>query len=81
LRMSSEDQKGVHILESIVGMAKSMEAPIIVEGVETEEETMFIKSLGCRYVQGYHFYKPMPVADFEKLIGDENNIDTSGFSL
>ncbi|MBQ9458446.1 MAG: bifunctional diguanylate cyclase/phosphodiesterase, partial [Oscillospiraceae bacterium] len=81
LRMSSEDQKGVHILESIVGMAKSMEAPIIVEGVETEEETMFIKSLGCRYVQGYHFYKPMPVADFEKLIGDENNIDTSGFEL
>ncbi len=81
LRMEGDDRKGVQILESIVGMAKSMEAPIIVEGVETQEETEFIKSLGCRYVQGYHFYKPMPVPDFETLIGDENNIDTSGFSL
>ncbi|MBE7004492.1 MAG: EAL domain-containing protein [Ruminococcaceae bacterium] len=81
LRMNSDDLKGVHILESIVGMAKSMEAPIIVEGVETEEETEFIKKLGCRYVQGYRFYRPMLVPDFEALIGDENNIDTSGFSL
>ncbi|MBE7003568.1 MAG: EAL domain-containing protein, partial [Ruminococcaceae bacterium] len=78
---NSDDLKGVHILESIVGMAKSMEAPIIVEGVETEEETEFIKKLGCRYVQGYHFYRPMPVADFETLIGDEDHIDTSGFQL
>ncbi len=81
LRMNSDDRKGVQILESIVNMAKSMEAPIIVEGVETEEETAFIKSLGCRYVQGYHFYKPMPVPDFEALIGDEGNIDTGGFVL
>ncbi len=81
LRMNSEDRKGVQILESIVGMARSMEAPIIVEGVETEEETKFIKSLGCRYVQGYHFYRPMPVEDFEKLIGNEGNIDTGGFNL
>ncbi len=81
LRMSSDDKRGVQILESIVGMAKSMESPIIVEGVETAEETEFIKSLGCRYVQGYHFYKPMPVSEFETLIGDEANIDTSGFQL
>ncbi len=81
LRMNSDDRKGIHILRSIVGMAKSMEAPIIVEGVETQEETEFIKSLGCRYVQGYYFYKPMPVPDFETLIGDEKNIDTGGFSL
>ncbi len=81
LRMSSDDRKGVQILESIVGMAKSMEAPIIVEGVETKEETEFIVSLGCRYVQGYYFFRPMPVADFETLISDEQRIDTSGFSL
>ncbi|MBE7004750.1 MAG: EAL domain-containing protein [Ruminococcaceae bacterium] len=81
LRMNSDDLKGVHILESIVGMAKSMEAPIIVEGVETEEETEFIKKLGCHYVQGYHFYRPMPVPDFEALIGDTGNIDTRGYIM
>jgi len=81
LRMDNDDRKGVQILESIVGMAKSMEAPIIVEGVETEAETQFIKDLGCHYVQGYHFYRPMPVMDFEQLIGNETNIDTGGFTL
>ncbi len=79
LRMNSADRKGVHILESIVNMAKTMGVPIIVEGVETKEETDFISNLGCRYVQGYFFYRPMPVADFEALIGDEENIDTGGF--
>ncbi len=79
LRMSGGDRKGVHILESIVNMAKTMGVPIIVEGVETKEETDFIASLGCRYVQGYHFYRPMPVADFETLIGNPEQIDTGGF--
>ena len=81
LRMEGDDRKGVQILESIVSMAKSMEAPIIVEGVETQEEKDFVRRLGCRYVQGYYFYKPMPVPDFEKLIGDETHIDVSGFGL
>ncbi len=81
LRMGGNDKKGVQILESIVGMAKSMEAPIIVEGVETGEETEFIRNLGCRYVQGYYFFRPMTVTDFEMLISDERNIDASGFVL
>jgi diguanylate cyclase (GGDEF)-like protein len=79
LRMNDGDHKGVHILESIVNMAKTMGVPIIVEGVETKEETEFIKSLGCRYVQGYFFYKPMAVSEFEQLIGDPERIDTGGF--
>ena len=79
LRMNSDDRKGVRILESIVAMARSMEAAIIVEGVETKKESEFIRSLGCRYVQGYYFYRPMSVTDFEALISDEGNLDTEGF--
>ncbi len=79
LRMSDDDRKGVHILESIVNLAKTMGVPIIVEGVETKEESDFIASLGCRYVQGYFFYKPMSVPDFETLIADPERIDTGGF--
>ncbi|MBE7008020.1 MAG: EAL domain-containing protein [Ruminococcaceae bacterium] len=80
LRMNGDDRrKGMQIMESIVNLAKTMGVPIIVEGVETEEETNFLIGLGCRYVQGYHFYRPMAVSDFEKLIADPHNIDTSGF--
>jgi EAL domain-containing protein (putative c-di-GMP-specific phosphodiesterase class I) len=51
LRMNGDDRrKGMQIMESIVNLAKTMGVPIIVEGVETEEETNFLIGLGCRYV-------------------------------
>ncbi|MBO4914192.1 MAG: EAL domain-containing protein [Oscillospiraceae bacterium] len=79
LRMNKGDRKGIQIIESIVDMAKTMGMPIIVEGVETQEEIEFLSSLGCSYVQGYYFYRPMPARDFEKLISAPEKIDTAGF--
>ncbi len=79
LRMNNEDRKGIHIMESIVNMAKTMGVPIIVEGVETRKETTFLASLGCHYVQGYYFYRPMLPEEFEKLISDPQHVDTDGF--
>ncbi|MBR1820385.1 MAG: EAL domain-containing protein [Clostridia bacterium] len=73
------ERKGMHILESIVYMAKTLALPIIVEGVETEAQRDYLMSLGCRYVQGYFFYRPMPPADFEALIADPRNVDDQGF--
>ncbi len=75
----NELSKGVHILESVINMAKVINIPIIVEGVEVKGQRDFLEELGCRYVQGYYYYKPMPVADFEKIIKYENNVDERGF--
>ena len=74
-----ESRKGISILESIVNMAKTMTIPIIVEGVETQEQINFLSDLGCRYMQGYYFHRPMPVEEFEALISDERHIDLGGF--
>ncbi len=73
--------KGIHILESIVDMTKTIAVPLIVEGVETKEQIDFLEGLGCRYVQGYYFNRPMPKDDFIKLIADEKNIDDAGFKV
>ena len=82
LRFNDSDfEKGVHILESIVNMTKTIALPIIVEGVETKSQCEFIENLGCRYVQGFYFYKPMPIEKFEKLISNESNIDTRGLIM
>ena len=70
---------GVQILESVVNMAKQIAIPIIVEGVENKSQCDFLEDLGCRYVQGFYFYKPMPKKDFENLLLDKNNIDERGF--
>lgn len=75
----NEQEKGIGILESVVGMAKQMRIPIIVEGVETQLQENFLMKMGCRYTQGYYYYKPMPIDDFEKLLGDKRNLDLNGF--
>ncbi len=77
----NESRKGISILESIVNMAKTMAIPIIVEGVETIEQINLLADLGCRYMQGYYFYRPMPVEEFEKLISDPRNVDLNGFEF
>ena len=80
LHMEGEDyEKAIHILESVINMAKAIGLPIIVEGVEKKEHADFIESLGCRYIQGYYFYKPMPFKEFENIIADQDKIDTRGF--
>ncbi len=56
------------ILASVVDMSKKLNMPVVAEGVEKEEQVAFLRSIGCDYVQGYYFGKPMPVADYEKLV-------------
>ena len=73
-----EEEKGISILESVVNMARQMSMPIVVEGVETQKQENFLLKMGCRYMQGYYYYKPLPVEEFEKLIADENNLDLNG---
>ena len=60
-------------------MAKIISIPIIVEGVETKSQCDFLENLGCRYIQGFYFYKGMPKQEVEKLLSDENNVDERGF--
>ena len=78
---NQEERKGISILESIVNMTKTMKLPIIVEGVETQEQINFLSDLGCRYMQGYFFHRPMPVIEFEDMIRDGRNIDLGGFEF
>lgn len=48
------------VLSSVVDLAHSLNLRVIVEGVETEEQTDVLLGLGCKYGQGYLFGKPLP---------------------
>lgn len=65
---AEEKKRSEDILASVVEMSKKLNMPVIAEGVEKEEQVSFLKSIGCDYVQGYYFGKPMPVTDYEKLV-------------
>ena len=65
LESNSNSQRGGNIVEPIVRMAKWLDMSAIAEGVETLEQADFLLSIGCNYIQGYLYARPMPAADYE----------------
>ena len=55
------------ILGDVVSMAHRLHLGVVAEGVETQEQVQRLKAVGCDYVQGYYFAKPVPAAEFEEL--------------
>lgn len=69
----TSDKRGENILASVVRMAKWLEMPVIAEGVEQKQQVEFLRSVGCEYVQGFYYAKPMPVDEYEKKVADDSN--------
>ena len=60
-------EKSRIILRYVIRMIRSLGMKLIAEGVGNDEQACFLNSLGCTEMQGFYFYKPMPVEEFEKL--------------
>jgi len=65
---SGNNQNGAVILSSVVRMAKWLGFPVIAEGVEQKKQADYLLSIGCSYIQGYYYAKPMPADDFEIVL-------------
>lgn len=59
------------IIRNILTMAHELQMKTIAEGVETAEQVEFLKAAGCDIVQGYVYFKPMPLADFDQVLQAE----------
>lgn len=64
--------KSRDLLAAIVGIGKSLGMKIIAEGVETVAHAEVTKTLGCDYLQGYLFGKPMSATELHKMISEAN---------
>ena len=69
-----EDRGGV-ILSSVIRMLQGLDTPIIAEGVETLEQAEMLRNMGCHLMQGFHFSRPMPLADFEDFIATNRAVE------
>lgn len=56
------------IISCVVDMAKKLKIKSLCEGVETQEQSNYLKTVGCQMQQGYYFSKPVPQMTFENLI-------------
>lgn len=64
----SENLKDEAITKTIITLAKSMGIDVIAEGVETRIQLEFLAQEKCDEIQGFYFYKPMPLNETEKLL-------------
>jgi diguanylate cyclase (GGDEF)-like protein len=56
------------IVEAVVSLSKSLALTTIAEGVETRDQFDVLNELGCDVIQGYYFFKPLPIDAIEKLM-------------
>lgn len=62
------DSNGEKLLHYTIELAKSMGIRVTAEGVEYKEQFDFLQKLNCNDIQGYYFSKPLPKAEYQKLL-------------
>lgn len=60
-------EKGQRIVEHTVQMARDIGLDLVAEGVETEEQAVFLSRCGCDTAQGFYYAKPMTLEEFNVL--------------
>ncbi len=65
------------VIENIIKMAHRLGLLTVAEGAETSEQVATLKTLGCDFIQGYYFSKPLALDDYEKYITDIDILEGS----
>lgn len=68
VRGAFSGRQDTRMLEVIIDIADYLCVPTIAEGVETEGQMTTLKEMGCDYVQGYYFSRPVPPEEFEHFV-------------
>lgn len=69
LTRNAVTEKGFVILKNMIRTFRDIGLKTLCEGIETEEEEKAAISAGCDLLQGYYYYRPMPVAKLEDVFG------------
>lgn len=55
-------------MKEVVSRSESLDIKVLAEGIEKEEEYLWLKNLGINFAQGYFFGKPLPTPKKELII-------------
>ncbi|AXS79447.1 bifunctional diguanylate cyclase/phosphodiesterase [Dechloromonas sp. HYN0024] len=78
VRDLTSGEQSVGIVRTIISLAQNLRLDVLAEGVETAEQHRQLVDLGCQYLQGYLFARPMPAADLLLALQAEKDKDAAG---
>lgn len=67
-----DKERDLAIVQGIVELVRKFHIKTVAEGIEKREQVEYLKKIGCDYIQGYFFYRPMPQEAYGELLDDEN---------
>lgn len=73
IRNAFDKHNDTRMISIVIDIAEYLGVPVIAEGVETEEQYLALKKLGCTIIQGYYFSKPVPADEFIKILKEGEN--------
>jgi EAL domain-containing protein (putative c-di-GMP-specific phosphodiesterase class I) len=62
------DAHSLEIIRAIITLAQNLKMNVIAEGIETKTQLDVLRSLGCRFGQGFYFARPLSAEDAERMI-------------
>jgi CheY-like chemotaxis protein len=62
------------IAKAVIAMAHSLHLKVVAEGVETLGQLNYLRNHGCDEMQGYYFSRPIPAAEFERLLREQSRL-------
>jgi diguanylate cyclase (GGDEF)-like protein len=68
-----EDEQSVEITRSILQMARSLGIKTIAEGIESQQQYLFLRQMACEFGQGYFLSKPMTIHQLEDFLNSQNH--------
>ena len=70
----NDNQRGRNIVETILRLAEQLHINTVAEGIDNTAQAEYLRQSVCDTIQGYVFYEPMPVDEFEKKIYEEGRL-------
>ncbi len=68
IRNAFNERRETWMIKVIIDIANYLSVPVIAEGVETEEQMLTLCDMGCDYIQGFYFSRPVTAQEFESLL-------------
>ena len=69
------EKRDMRLIEMVIDIADYLHIPVVAEGVETEEQYLALKAMGCDLVQGFYFSKPVPPEAFGRFLIERGQQD------